>query len=88
MVWSGQTATVTLSPRGDYVCHMSGLTYVGAWSLDQHGRFCITESPTPHNSASWRHYAVRLDPRTLTGRVEVGSPGTTVSLLRQYAPVK
>lgn len=88
MTWSGQAATMTLSAHGDYVCKMSGLTYVGAWSLDREGRLCITESATPQNSNSWRSYAVRLDPRTLSGSVEVGSPGTKVSLARNYAPIK
>ena len=88
LVWAGQSGTMTLSPHGEYVCTMGGLTYVGSWSLDYLGRFCITESPTPHNSHSWRTYAVRLDPRTLAGRVEVGSPGISARLVRLSAPVK
>jgi hypothetical protein len=89
LVWSGQPGTMTLSSRGDYVCQMSGLTYVGSWHIDQEGRFCITETTTPHNPNSWRHYAVRLDFRTLSGRVEVGGAGTRVQLLRpNQIPVK
>lgn len=88
LVWAGQSCAMTLSADGGYVCTMGGLTYVGSWSLDYLGRFCITESPTPHQSDSWRHYAVRLDPRSLAGRVEVGAPGVTVRLLRLPAPAK
>jgi hypothetical protein len=89
LVWSGQPGTMTLSSRGDYVCSMSGLTYVGSWSIDQQGRFCISESTTPHNPNSWHYYAVRLDFRTLSGRVEVGGAGTRVQLLRpNQVPVK
>jgi hypothetical protein len=89
LVWSGQPGTMTLTSRGDYVCQMSGLTYVGSWTIDQQGRFCITESTTPHNPNSWRHYAVRLDYRTLSGQVEVGGAGTRVQILRPHQlPVK
>src|SRR5262249_57203232 len=88
LTWAGQSGDMTLTARGDYVCHMGGLTYVGSWYLDYAGRFCISESPTPHNTHSWRHYAVRLDPRTLAGRVEAGSPGIEVRTSRTYAPPK
>jgi hypothetical protein len=81
LVWAGQSYAMTLSPEGDYVCHCGGMTYVGVWSYDGCGRFWITES-TNYNRSFSTTYAVRLEPWTLAGRVELGAPGTTVRLVR------
>ena len=81
LIWSGQRYDMTLSAAGDYECQCGGMTYVGVWSLDNAGRFWISESTT-YNPSFCQIYAVRLDPWTLSGRVEMGSPGTAVQLVR------
>jgi len=81
LIWSGQRYAMTLSAAGDYECRCGGMTYVGVWSFDHAGRFWISES-TPYNPSCCRVYAVRLDPWTLSGHVEAGSPGTPVQIVR------
>lgn len=83
MRWSGHEWTVTLSPTGHYTCKGTGLVFVGSWGLDADGRFWITESSRPQDPVSWRSYSARLCHRSLSGRIEFGSPGTEIKLIRK-----
>jgi hypothetical protein len=82
MTWAGQPCTVTLSATGDYTCDWYGINFVGSWRLDPQGQFWITESSRPEDPDLWRSYSVRLDPVTLSGRVEVGQPDVEVRFQR------
>jgi len=80
MYWGDTRSVITLSESGSYTCRWGALTYVGSWGVDPEGRFWITESSQPQEARSWLSYAVRMKPGTLTGKIEVGSPGVAFRL--------
>ena len=89
--WSGVKATFILSADGRYRClwdesgpdRTPACEYVGTWSTDRYGRLWISESNCPQSAASWHHYCIRLDPVAMSGPVEVGATGVTVSMRRK-----
>lgn len=82
MTWGGHGWAVELSRDGSYACACGSTTWVGSWGVRE-GCLWITESCRPADADSWRSYQIRLDPRTLSGRIEHGSPGTEVRLRRR-----
>jgi hypothetical protein len=80
MYWGDTRARITLAESGTYTCRWGSLNYVGSWGVDPEGRFWITESSQPQEARSWLSYAVRMKPGTLTGKIEIGSPGVAFRL--------
>ncbi len=82
MTWAGQCWRTDLAADGTYGSGVySGLTYRGTWSW-RCGLLWISEY-TNYNPECLRTYSVKIDPRTMSGAVEAGSPGTKVSFKRR-----
>lgn len=83
MIWGDTIYQVSLSARGKYECRLAGSSgtarWRGSWGVDPLGRLWISESL---HGASWQDYVAVLDPGTLRGKIEIGSPGTLLRLVR------
>lgn len=68
--WGYTDCTVTLAADGGYECKFASTHYVGYWNLVD-GWLCWRELPDrPPTADEGCTYRVRLDPRTLSGRLE------------------
>jgi hypothetical protein len=77
------------STSGTYRCDWPGTVYLGTWGLRSDAgvrRLWITESDRPGVATSWRSFAFRIDPVTLSGPVEEGATGVTLTLVRRVPP--
>jgi hypothetical protein len=74
---------MVLARDGSYTCDAGSCRFVGVWWLDHQGRLCIRETIQPAREWGWQEYAIRLDPATLRGRFEAGSPGTEFGMRRR-----
>ena len=84
MHWGSSVFNVVLSPGGHYACDSgtSGIRWTGSWHVYD-GKLWISETSTPQDQMSWKHFGCKLCPYEFKGEIVEGSyTGTLITLIK------